>query len=84
LFSKIPILLHTLLGKPSGFVFDYLNNEEFKNIKIIDKRVLSEEQINILYRARCTYISRLKRIAEDIGIEKLPVMLADIRSPIIY
>ena len=58
-------------SKPSGLVFDYLNNEEFKNIKIIDKRVLTEEQVYKLHRARCTYNSRLKRIARDIGVEKL-------------
>lgn len=58
-------------SKPSGLVFDYLNNEEFKNIKIIDKRVLTEEQVYKLHRARCTYNSRLKRIAKGIGLEKL-------------
>jgi site-specific recombinase XerD len=58
-------------SKPSGLVFDYLKNEEFKNIKIMDKRVLNEEQAYKLHRARCTYNSRLKRIAGDIGVEKL-------------
>ena len=58
-------------SKPSGLVFDYLKNEEFKNIKIVDERILNDEQINILHRARCTYNSRLKRIAGDIGVEKL-------------
>lgn len=58
-------------SKPSGLVFDYLNNEEFKNIKIMDERILNEEQAYTLHRARCTYNSRLKRIAGDIGLEKL-------------
>jgi len=58
-------------SKPSGLVFDYLKNEEFKNIKINDKRVLTGEQVYKLHRARCTYNSRLKRIAGDIGVEKL-------------
>ena len=58
-------------SKPSGLVFDYLKDEDFKNIKIIDKRVLTETQLYKLHRARCTYNSRLKRIARDIGINKL-------------
>jgi len=58
-------------AKPRGLVFDYLQDEDFKNIKIIDKRVLTEEQVYKLHRARCAYNSRLKRIAKDIGLEKL-------------
>jgi len=57
--------------KPSGFVFDYLNFEEFKDIKIFEERVLTEEQSYILHRARCTYNSRLKLISKEIGISKL-------------
>jgi hypothetical protein len=61
-------------SKPSGLVFDYLNNEDFKEIKIMNKRVLTEEQVYILHRARCTYNSRLKQIAMDIGIQKLTML----------
>ncbi len=58
-------------SKPSGLVFDYLKFEDFKNLKIMDKRTLSEEQAEKLQRARSRYNSRLDRIAKDIGIEKL-------------
>jgi len=58
-------------AKPSGLVFDYLEFEEFKNLKIMDKRELTEEQSQKLHRGRCQYNSRLKKIASDIGIEKL-------------
>ncbi len=58
-------------SKPGGLVFDYLKNEDFKNIKIIDKRVLTETQLYKLHRARCLYNGRLMRIAKDIGINKL-------------
>lgn len=33
--------------------------------------ILTEEQVYKLHRARCTYNSRLKRIAGDIGVEKI-------------
>ena len=58
-------------SKPSGLVFDYLKDEDFTNIKIIDKRVLTEPQLYKLHRARCLYNGRLMRIAKDIGISKL-------------
>ncbi len=62
----------TIMGtKPGGLVFDYLNNEDFKDLKIMDKRELDEVQSYKLHRARCQYNSRLKRIAKDTGIEKL-------------
>ena len=58
-------------SKPSGLVFDYLNFEDFMDLKIMDKRILNETQAYKLHRGRTTYNSRLKRIAKDIGIEKL-------------
>lgn len=58
-------------SKPSGLVFDYLNFEDFKNLKIMDKRELNKDQSDRLHRARCRYNSHLKRIAKDLGIEKL-------------
>lgn len=58
-------------SKPSGLVFDYLDYEDFKELKIMDKRNLTEEQVYKLHRARCQYNSRLKTIAKDIGVEKL-------------
>lgn len=58
-------------SKPAGLVFDYLSTEDFKTLKIMDKRELNEDQSYRLHRARCQYNSRLKRIAKDLGIEKL-------------
>lgn len=58
-------------SKPAGLVFDYLNSEDFKTLKIMDKRELNEDQSYKLHRARCQYNGRLKRIAKDLGIEKL-------------
>ncbi|MBL7759370.1 MAG: tyrosine-type recombinase/integrase [Sediminibacterium sp.] len=58
-------------SKPAGFVFDYLNYEDFKDIEIAGERILSKEQAYKLHRARCQYNSRLKRLAAEVGITKL-------------
>jgi integrase len=58
-------------SKPSGLVFDYLDYEDFKGIKIAGDRVLTATQAYNLHRARCQYNSRLKRLAEEVGISKL-------------
>ncbi|MBK5270715.1 MAG: tyrosine-type recombinase/integrase [Bacteroidia bacterium] len=60
-----------MTSKSNGLVFDYLDSEDFKNLRIMDKRELNEDQTYKLHRARCQYNSRLKRIAKDIEIEKL-------------
>ncbi len=57
-------------SKPYGLVFEYLKNNDFKNLKILDKRELTEQQAYNLHLARCQYKNRLKRIATDICIEK--------------
>jgi integrase len=58
-------------SKNEGFVFDYLNYEDFKNIQIRHKTTFTKEQVNKLHRARTKYNGRLKRIGKRIGIEKL-------------
>lgn len=58
-------------SKNDGFVFDYLNYEDFKNIQIRHKTTFTKEQVNKLHRARTKYNGRLKRIGKRIGIEKL-------------
>jgi site-specific recombinase XerD len=57
--------------KPSGLVFDYLNHEDFKDLRIMDKNELSKDQTYKLHRARAKYNSRLKSIAKRIGIDKI-------------
>ena len=37
----------------------------------MDERLLDDEQLYSLHRARCQYNSRLKYIAKSVGIEKL-------------
>lgn len=63
--------MYALIGsKPTGLIFDYLDSELFKNLKIMDERLLDEDQLYSLHRARCQYNSRLKYIAKSVGIEK--------------
>jgi site-specific recombinase XerD len=57
--------------KPSGLVFDYLNYEDFKDLRIMDKKELTKVQDHEIHRARSKYNSRLKSIAKRIGVEKI-------------
>jgi site-specific recombinase XerD len=57
--------------KPSGLVFDYLNYEDFKDLKVMDRKQLSKVQSQLLQRARASYNSRLARIASRIGVNKI-------------
>ena len=57
--------------KPSGLVFDYLNYEDFRDLRIMDKKELSKEQTYKLHRARAKYNSRLKSISKRIGVDKI-------------
>ena len=57
--------------KPSGLVFDYLNYEDFKDLRIMDKKELTKEQTYKLHRARAKYNSRLNSISKRIGVEKI-------------
>lgn len=61
-----------LMGsKPAGFVFDYLDYEDFKNLNVSERCFLTKHQNYLLHKARNTYNSRLKRIARDLGIDKI-------------
>ena len=57
--------------KQSGFVFDYLNYDDFKDLRIMDKKELSKAQTYKLHRGRTKYNGRLTRIANRIGIDKI-------------
>lgn len=58
-------------AKPKGLVFDYLNSEDFKDLRIMDKKELTKDQLYKLHRARTKYNGRLQRIANRIGVEKI-------------
>ena len=58
-------------AKPNGLVFDYLNSEDFKDLRIMDKKELTKDQLYKLHRARTKYNGRLQRIANRIGVEKI-------------
>jgi integrase len=58
-------------SKPAGLVFDYLDNDEFGNLNVREKYVLNKHQNYLLHKGRNTYNSRLKRIARDLGIDKI-------------
>lgn len=57
--------------KPSGLVFDYLDYEDFKDLRIMDKKELTKVQTYKLHRGRTKYNGRLTRIAKRIGIDKI-------------
>ena len=57
--------------KPSGLVFDYLEYEDFKDLRIMDKKELTKVQTYKLHRGRTKYNGRLTRIAKRIGIDKI-------------
>jgi len=57
--------------KPSGLVFDYLNYQDFKDLRIMDKKELTRDQTYKLHTARAKYNSRLKSISKRLGVEKI-------------
>jgi integrase len=57
--------------KPSGLVFDYLRYEDFKDLRIMDKKELTKIQTYKLHRGRTKYNGRLTRIAQRIGVERI-------------
>lgn len=57
--------------KPSGLVFDYLDYQDFKDLRIMDKKELTRTQAYELHRGRAKYNGRLTRIAQRIGIDKI-------------
>ena len=58
-------------AKPSGLVFDYLEYEDFKDLRIMDKKELTKAQTYKLHRGRTKYNGRLTRIAKRIGTDKI-------------
>ena len=70
--QNVAVTFCSIMGsKPSGLVFNYLNFEDFKNLKVMDKRDLNKQQNYLFQKARCAYNRRLKRIAIDLGISNL-------------
>ncbi len=58
-------------SKEPGHVFDYLPYEDFKDLKIFDKKRLNRNQLTLLTRGRSCYNSKLRRIGRDLGIKDL-------------
>ena len=52
-------------------VIDYLPYEDFKDLKIFDKKKLTKNQVKLLDKGRSCYNSKLRRIGRDLGFEKL-------------
>jgi integrase len=70
--KKVANSMCRIMGeKPSGLVFDYLDYEDFKDLRIMDKREITKLQLYKLHRGRTKYNGRLQRIAKRIGVEKI-------------
>ena len=57
--------------KPKGLVFDYLNSDDFMDLRVMDKKELTKDQLDKLHRATTRYNGRLQRIANRIDVEKI-------------
>ena len=57
--------------KPKGLVFDYLNSDDFMDLRVMDKKELTKDQLDKLHRATTKYNGRLQRIANRIDVEKI-------------
>ena len=70
--SSVAYSMCEIMGaKEPGHVFDYLPYEDFKDLKISDKKRLTKNQVNLLDKGRSCYNSKLRRIGRDLGFEKL-------------
>ena len=70
--SKVAYSMCEVMGaKEPGLVFDYLPFEDFKDLKIFDKKRLSKYQVQLLDKGRSRYNSKLRRIGRDLGFVKL-------------
>lgn len=70
--SNVAYSMCEIMGsKHEGFVFDYLNYDDFKNIKIRSKTKFTRKQIDKLHKARTKYNGRLSRLGKKIGINGL-------------
>ncbi len=70
--SSVAYSMCEIIGaKEPGHVFDYLPYEDFKDLKIFDKKMLTKNQVKLLDKGRSCYNSKLRRIGRDLGFEKL-------------
>ncbi len=70
--SMVSYSMCEIMGsKEPGHVFDYLSFEDFKDLKIFDKKRLTKNQVKFLDKGRSRYNSKLRRIGRDLGFEKL-------------
>lgn len=70
--SNVAYSMCEIMGsKDEGFVFDYLNYDDFKNINIRSKTKFTRKQIDKLHKARTKYNGRLRRLGKKIGIDGL-------------
>lgn len=70
--SNVAYSMCEIMGaKEPGHVFDYLPYEDFKDLKISDKKRLTKNQVNLLDKGRSCYNSKLRRIGRDLGFDKL-------------
>ncbi len=70
--SNVAYSMCEIMGaKEPGLVFDYLPYEEFKDLRIFDKKRLTQHQVDLLGNGRSRYNSKLRRIGRDLGFEKL-------------
>ena len=70
--SSVAYSMCEIMGaKEPSHVFDYLPYEDFKDLKIFDKKKLTKNQVKLLDKGRSCYNSKLRRIGRDLGFEKL-------------
>ncbi len=70
--SNVAYSMCEIMGaKEPGHVFDYLPYEDFKDLKIFDKKRLTQYQVDLLGNGRSNYNSKLRRIGRDLGFDKL-------------
>jgi hypothetical protein len=70
--SNVAYSMCEIMGaKEAGHVFDYLPYEDFKDLRIFDKKRLTQHQVDLLGNGRSRYNSKLRRIGRDLGFEKL-------------
>ncbi len=70
--SNVAYSMCEIMGaKESGHVFDYLPFDDFKDLKIFDKKRLTQHQLDLLAKGRSRYNSKLRRIGRDLGFNNL-------------
>jgi integrase len=70
--SMVAYSMCEIMGaKEPGHVFDYLPYEDFKDLKIFDKKRFTKHQLSLLTKGRSRYNSKLRRIGRDLGLKEL-------------